>query len=56
MELASSIFGDRQVAKEWLSEPNLATDNKPPVALLGSDSGLLRVQTLLHRIEYGVLA
>ena len=56
MELALSVFEDRDIAKEWLNEPNLATDNKPPIALLGSDEGFSRVQTLLHRIEYGVLA
>jgi putative toxin-antitoxin system antitoxin component (TIGR02293 family) len=56
MELAACVFEDQEVAKDWLNEPNLATDNKPPIALLGTKDGLLRVETLLHRIEYGVLA
>ncbi len=56
MQLALSVFEDNKVAKDWLNEPNLATDNKPPIALLGTEEGFSRVQTLLHRIEYGVLA
>ncbi len=56
MELANNVFEDREIAKDWLNEPNAATDNRPPIALLGTEGGLLRVQTLLHRIEYGVLA
>jgi putative toxin-antitoxin system antitoxin component (TIGR02293 family) len=56
MALAASIFEDRRMAREWLNRPNLATDNKPPIALLGSEEGFLRVTTLLRRIEYGILA
>jgi putative toxin-antitoxin system antitoxin component (TIGR02293 family) len=54
-ELAKDVFGDEAVAKEWLLEPNLATDNKPPIDLLGSVEGYARIHTLLKRIEYGVL-
>ncbi len=56
LELAAGIFEDENAAKEWLNQPNLATDEKPPIALLGTEAGFLRVQTLLRRIEYGVLA
>jgi len=56
LRLAVSVFENEEVAREWLNQPNLATDEKPPIALLGTEEGFLRVQTLLHRIEYGVLA
>jgi hypothetical protein len=56
VDLADSIFEDPALTKEWLEEANAATDDKPPIALLGTDEGLTRVQTLLRRIEYGVLA
>ncbi len=56
LELASNIFESESAAKEWLNQPNLATDEKPPIALLGTEEGFLRVQTLLHRIENGILA
>jgi putative toxin-antitoxin system antitoxin component (TIGR02293 family) len=56
LRLAVSVFENEEVAREWLNQPNFATDEKPPIALLGTEEGFLRVQTLLHRIEYGVLA
>jgi hypothetical protein len=56
LELAINVFENESVAREWLNQPNLATDERPPIALLGTEEGFLRVQTLLHRIEYGVLA
>jgi uncharacterized protein (DUF2384 family) len=56
MKLAVAVFEDEKIAKDWPNEANLVTDNKPPIALLRTKDGLLRVETLLHRIEYGVLA
>jgi putative toxin-antitoxin system antitoxin component (TIGR02293 family) len=55
MKLANDVFEDQNVASEWLKEPNIATDEKPPLSLLGTDEGFNRVATLLHRIEYGIL-
>jgi uncharacterized protein (DUF2384 family) len=54
--LATAVFGDKDVGIRWLRQPNLATDNAPPVDLLMSEGGLERVKNLLLRIEYGVLA
>ena len=54
--LATEVFGDEAVALAWLREPNLATDNKAPVAILGTPEGLERVKNFLLRIQYGVLA
>ena len=54
-ELAVRVFGDREVAVNWLRQPNFATDNQPPIQILGTDYGFERVQNLLLRIEYGVL-
>jgi putative toxin-antitoxin system antitoxin component (TIGR02293 family) len=54
--LAISVFGKEETAKEWLSERNLATDDKPPIGLLDTAEGVERVKNLLLRIEYGVLA
>jgi uncharacterized protein (DUF2384 family) len=56
LELTREVFGDTEIAEQWLQEPNLATDNNPPITLLGSDEGYARVKTLLERIDYGVLA
>lgn len=54
--LAETVLDDKQQAFKWLSEPNPATDDKPPIDLLGDQSGYDRVKNLLLRIEYGVLA
>ncbi len=56
MDLALSVFEDRDAAVAWLNEPHLATNNKPPIALLGTEEGFLQLKALLGRIEHGVLA
>jgi uncharacterized protein (DUF2384 family) len=54
--LASVVIGDRLMAVRWLSEPNLATDDRPPIDLIGEPDGFQRVKNLLLRAEFGVLA
>lgn len=54
--LAEHVFGDKYVASSWLRQANLATDNVPPLDLIGTRTGFERVKNLLLRIEYGVLA
>jgi putative toxin-antitoxin system antitoxin component (TIGR02293 family) len=54
--LAERVFGNQQNAFKWLHQPNLATDNKAPIELLGTLEGFKRVENLLLRIDYGVLA
>ena len=55
-ELAETVFEDKNAAVSWLCEPNLATDDAPPLDLLGTEAGFDRVKNLLLRIQYGVLA
>jgi putative toxin-antitoxin system antitoxin component (TIGR02293 family) len=55
-ELAKQVFEDADRAKRWLHQPNVSTDNKPPIELLDQPEGRERVRSLLLRIEYGVLA
>ena len=54
--LASVVIGDPQRALRWLSEPNLAIDNRAPIDLIGEKDGCERVKNLLLRAEFGVLA
>ena len=54
--IAADVFGDEHSSVKWLSEPNLATDNRAPIELMGEKDGFERVKNLLMRIEYGVLA
>ena len=54
--LATTVLGDKDKAQKWLSEPNVAMDNRPPIELIGEKDGFERVKNLLLRVEYGVLA
>ena len=54
--LAEEALGDPATALSWLCEPNMATDDRPPIQLLGTPEGFDRVKNLLLRIQYGVLA
>lgn len=54
--LATAVIGDKGQATKWLSDPNLALDNRPPIDLIGEKDGYERVQSLLLRIEHGDLA
>jgi putative toxin-antitoxin system antitoxin component (TIGR02293 family) len=56
LELAMDVFQDRDAAIAWLNEAHLATNNKAPIALLGTEEGFLHLKTLLSRIAHGVLA
>ena len=54
--LATAIFEDESKAVRWLSRINVATDDRPPLDLIGEENGYARVKNLLLRIEHGVLA
>jgi hypothetical protein len=56
LKLSITVFGHSKYASAWLGEPNLMTDNQPPVVLLSSSEGCKTVENLLLRIQYGVLA
>jgi putative toxin-antitoxin system antitoxin component (TIGR02293 family) len=58
-KLAIEVFSDAEIAKEWLTNPNLAMLNITPIQLILSPdqpNGYLIVETLLHRIDHGILA
>jgi uncharacterized protein (DUF2384 family) len=56
VELATKTFEDVEYANEWLDRPNPATDDKPAIALLGTEHGFKRVETLIQRLAYGIVA
>lgn len=55
-QLATDVFEDAAYAVSWLNQPNMATDDRPPIELLRSPKGFKVVENLLLRIRYGVLA
>jgi putative toxin-antitoxin system antitoxin component (TIGR02293 family) len=54
LELAIKVFGDRNKAYDWFWEPCPALNNKCPAELIDTPEGLIKVQEVLMRIEYGV--
>jgi putative toxin-antitoxin system antitoxin component (TIGR02293 family) len=52
--LARRVFGDAEVAREWLLTANPALGNQLPLRLLRTGSGTRIVENVLIRIEHGV--
>jgi putative toxin-antitoxin system antitoxin component (TIGR02293 family) len=54
---ALQVFGARpEYAQEWLRTPQHALGDRPPVQLLGRESGARAVEELLLGLEHGFLA
>lgn len=51
---AQRVFGDAEIAREWLLTPNPALDYEAPLRMLRTGSGADLVAAVLIRIEYGV--
>ena len=46
--------GDWEHAAEWMREPNLALDNRPPFEVAQEAGGYERLLAVLVRIDHGV--
>ena len=55
LELATSVFEDKDEAMRWLRRPQPGLLNMIPLEILDTEPGSHAVQTLLTQIEYGVL-
>jgi putative toxin-antitoxin system antitoxin component (TIGR02293 family) len=53
---ATSIFGSRAAAEQWLVEPATGLDQRRPIDLLSTPAGLELIEDFLGRLEYGVYA
>jgi putative toxin-antitoxin system antitoxin component (TIGR02293 family) len=53
---ATSIFGSRTDAEQWLVEPATGLDRRRPIDLLSTPAGVELVEDFLGRLEYGVYA
>ncbi|MGH8771056.1 MAG: type II RES/Xre toxin-antitoxin system antitoxin [Pyrinomonadaceae bacterium] len=51
---ATEVFGSQAEAEKWLVSPAMALDQRRPIDLLSSPTGVEMVEQLLGRIEYGV--
>jgi putative toxin-antitoxin system antitoxin component (TIGR02293 family) len=52
--LAQRVFGDAEVAHDWLLTPNPALGHEIPLRLVRTSSGARVVENVLLRIEHGV--
>ncbi len=54
--LATAVFGDEEMAREWLRSPNIGLGTQVPLDLLTTEAGAREVEDLLGRIEHGVFS
>lgn len=53
---ATSIFGSKEEAEQWLERPAVGLDQRKPIDLLATPAGVELVEDFLARLEYGVYA
>lgn len=51
---ASEVFGDEDLAKQWMQTPREVFGGKTPFELAASEIGVQEVEDLLLRAEHGV--
>ncbi len=51
---ATDVLGSQTAAENWLQTPAMALDRRRPIDLLSTPVGVVAVEELLTRIEYGV--
>ena len=54
IEYAESVFGDKDKVRLWFKMPSVVFENRRPVELVGSLSGMNLINDELIRIEHGV--
>jgi putative toxin-antitoxin system antitoxin component (TIGR02293 family) len=54
LTIATSVFGSRTAAEQWLAQPATGLDQRRPIDLLTTPAGVELVEDFLGRIEYGV--
>lgn len=52
----TEVFGTEEKASTWLTRPNRVLQGTPPIDLLDTDLGAQVVETMLGRIEHGVIS
>lgn len=53
---AVRVFGDRENALHWLSEPKRRFEGRTPLKLLRTDYGSRLVEEMLGQIDHGIFA
>ena len=55
-KIATEVLEDPDGAMEWLRTPQFGLNMRVPLDLLRTEAGAREIETLLRRIDYGVLA
>jgi putative toxin-antitoxin system antitoxin component (TIGR02293 family) len=53
---ATSVFGSKEEAEQWLERPAIGLNQRKPIDLLATPAGVELVEDFLVRLEYGVYA
>jgi putative toxin-antitoxin system antitoxin component (TIGR02293 family) len=53
---ATSVFGSKEEAEQWLERPAMGLNQRKPIDLLATPAGLELVEEFLVRLEHGVYA
>ena len=53
---ATSVFGSREEAEQWLERPAIGLDQRRPIDLLATPAGVSIVEEFLERLAYCVYA
>ena len=56
LDHARTVFDDHRDTAAWLSAPNHALSGASPLSLMDTDAGVLLVEEVLTRLEFGVYA
>jgi len=51
---ATDLFGSQAEAEEWLDRPAMALEQRKPIDLLSTPTGVEAIENHLTRLEYGV--
>jgi len=53
---ATSVFGSKEEAEQWLERPAMGLNQRKPIDLLATPTGVELVEDFLVRLEHGVYA
>ncbi len=51
--MAEAVFGDKDIALNWMRRENIALGNAKPIELSATDEGAAQVRRVLSAIEHG---
>lgn len=54
LAMAIDAFDNEEKACRWLYEPNIQTDNRPPIEMIETPEGREVVEVVLNQIKYAM--